>query len=93
MGKRDCAILRLLWDNALQRFEVAGVSIGDRDGKLWIKGKGRMQRESVDLSAKSIAAIEDWLGVRGGVNGLEPLFIALDNKCYGMRLSGRSIGF
>jgi integrase/recombinase XerC len=91
-GKRDYAILRLLWDNALRRFEVAGVSIGDyREGKLWIKGKGRMQRESVDLSAKSIAAIEDWLGVRGSVNGLDPLFIALDNKCYGMRLSGRSI--
>ena len=65
MGKRDYAIMRLLWDNALRRFEVSGVSIGDyREGKLWIKGKGRMQRESVDLSAKSIAAIEDWLGVR-----------------------------
>lgn len=92
MGKRDYAILRLLWDNALRRGEVAGVSIGDfRDGKLWIKGKGRMQRESVDLSAKSIAAIEDWLGVRGSENGLDPLFIALDRKCFGMRLSGRSI--
>jgi integrase/recombinase XerC len=84
--------LRLLWDNALRRFEVAGVSIGDyREGKLWIKGKGRMQRESVDLSAKSIAAIEDWLGVRGSENGLDPLFVALDRKCFGMRLSGRSI--
>ena len=62
-----------------------------REGKLWIKGKGRMQRESVDLSAKSIAAIEDWLGVRGSVNSLDPLFVALDNKCFGMRLSGRSI--
>ena len=92
MGKRDYAIMRLLWDNALRRFEVSGVSIGDyREGKLWIKGKGRMQRESVDLSAKSIAAIEDWLGVRESENGLDPLFIALDNKCYGMRLSGRSI--
>lgn len=92
MGKRDYAILRLLWDNALRRFEVSGVSIGDyREGKLWIKGKGRMQRESVDLSAKSISAIEAWLGVRESENGLDPLFIALDNKCYGMRLSGRSI--
>lgn len=92
MGKRDYAILRLLWDNALRRGEVAGVSIGDyREGKLWIKGKGRMQRESVDLSAKSIAAIEDWLGVRGSENGLDPLFVALDRKCFGMRLSGRSI--
>jgi integrase/recombinase XerC len=92
MGKRDYAILRLLWDNALWRFEVAGVSIGDyREGKLWIKGKGRMQRESVDLSVKSIGAIEDWLGVRGSEHGLDPLFIALDNKCYGMRLSGKSI--
>jgi integrase/recombinase XerC len=91
-GKRDYAILRLLWDNALRRFEVAGVSIGDyRDGKLWIKGKGQMQRESVDLSVKSIAAIEDWLGVRGSENVLDPLFVALDNKCFGMRLSGRSI--
>jgi integrase/recombinase XerC len=52
------------------------------------KGKGRMQRESVDLSAKSIGAIEDWLGVRGSANGLDPLFIDLGNKCFGMRLSG-----
>jgi integrase/recombinase XerC len=91
-GKRDYAILRLLWDNALRRFEVAGVSIGDyREGKLWIKGKGQMQRESVDLSVRSIGAIEDWLGVRGSINVLDPLFVALDHKCFGMRLSGRSI--
>ena len=92
MGKRDYAILRLLWDNALRRGEVGHLSIGDFEGnKLWIKGKGRMQKESIDLSVKTVQALSEWLIVRGSNSKLEPLFISLDNHSKGMKLSTRSI--
>jgi integrase/recombinase XerC len=91
-GKRDYAIARLLWDNALRRVEIERLTIGDFDKpKLWIRGKGRSEKELIDLSAKSINAIEDWLTVRGIVINSDPLFIALDNRSYGRPISGRSI--
>jgi integrase/recombinase XerC len=90
-GKRDYAILRLLWDNALRRGELVATNIGDfRDEKLWIIGKGKTQRQSIDLAPQTLAALEEWVAVRGGqVN--EPIFIALDARSYGHRLSGRSV--
>jgi integrase/recombinase XerC len=91
-GKRDYAIARLLWDNALRRVEIERLSIGDFESpKLWIRGKGRGEKELIDLSAKSVRALDEWLAVRGSNIATEPLFIALDNHGYGKRLSGRSI--
>jgi integrase/recombinase XerC len=91
-GKRDYAIARLLWDNALRRNEVQQLKIEDyKPPQLWIWGKGRTQQELIDLSKKSILAIEDWLSVRGSSNPADPLFIALDNRSYGKPISGRSI--
>jgi integrase/recombinase XerC len=91
-GKRDYAIARLLWDNALRRIEIERLDFGDyQRPKLWILGKGRGEREAIDLSAKSIQALDEWLAVRGSCRDDKPLFIALDNHGYGSRLSGRSI--
>jgi integrase/recombinase XerC len=91
-GKRDYAIARLLWDNALRRIEIQRLTIADYNPpQLWIWGKGRGEKELVDLSKKSIAAIEDWLSVRGTTEATKPLFIALDNRSYGKPISGRSI--
>jgi integrase/recombinase XerC len=67
-GKRDLAILRLLWDNALRRAEVCTLNIEDYqsgEGKLWIKGKGKLTKESITLSTKAIRLIDDWLGAIG----------------------------
>jgi integrase/recombinase XerC len=90
-GKRDYAILRLLWDNALRRGELVATNIGDlRDGKLWIIGKGKTQQQSIDLAPRTLAALEEWLAVRGGAAN-EPIFIALDGRSYGKRLAGRSV--
>jgi len=90
-GKRDYAILRLLWDNALRRGELVAVNIGDlRDGKLWIIGKGKSQQQSIDLAPRTLAAVEAWLAVRVGNIG-EPIFIAVDGRSHGKRLSGRSV--
>jgi integrase/recombinase XerC len=93
-GKRDRAILRLLWDNALRRNEIRLANVKDFDpqtGKLWIQGKGKMQKEAIDLSAQAIAAIQLWLEARGKVNNSQPLFCTLDRATNGHRLSGNAI--
>jgi integrase/recombinase XerC len=90
-GKRDYAILRLLWDNALRRGELVAANVADlRDERLWIVGKGKLQQESIDLAPRTLAAVREWLAVRAG-RADEPMFIALDGRSYGKRLSGRSV--
>jgi integrase/recombinase XerC len=55
-GKRDYAILRLLWDNALRRGEIESADIKDIDTEgrtLAIFGKGRgQQKETVSLTVR-----------------------------------------
>jgi integrase/recombinase XerC len=90
-GKRDYAILRLLWDNAIRRGELVSTNIEDfRDGRLWILRKGKLQKQPIDLAARTAAAVEEWLTVREG-QANEPIFIALDGRSHGKRLSGRSV--
>lgn len=92
-GKRDYAIMRLLWDNALRRSEITAANIEDfQQDKLWIIRKGKIQKQAVDLAEKTRSALIEWLSVRGGKPS-EPLFIALDNHTCGNRLSGRSLGY
>ena len=93
-GKRDYAILRLLWSNALRRGEIVSCNIKDFDpeaGTLAILGKGRgTQKELISLKEKTVAALVEWVEVRQGEPG-EPLFIALDNKNRGHRLTGTAL--
>lgn len=94
-GKRDYALLRLLWDNALRRGEVAQADIKDLDlesRKLWILGKGRgSQKEAVSLSLPTVKALGEWLLSRKELDINQPLFIALDRASYGHRLTGTAI--
>jgi integrase/recombinase XerC len=92
-GVRDYALIRLLWDNALRRGEVSGANVGDFDvkgRKLWIKGKGRIDKSAINLNPVTVSAIADWLDIRGGVSSSDPLFISLDHP-NGERLQGRGI--
>jgi integrase/recombinase XerC len=94
-GKRDYALLRLLWDNALRRGEVAKANIGDFDAEgkiLKIRGKGRgTEIEIIKLAISTVEAICEWLRARGDMNLNAPLFIALDNANKGHRLTGSAI--
>jgi integrase/recombinase XerC len=93
-GKRDIAILRLLWDNALRRAEVCGLSIADYqpgERQLLIKGKGRLSKESISLSVKAITFIDDWLTSIGHRTKDKPLFCTVDRATFGHRLSGNAI--
>ena len=73
---RDMAIIRLLFDLALRRGEVAMLDLMDFDvraNRLWIKGKGRREREAITLPPRTVAALKTWLRYRGKEPG--PLFI------------------
>jgi integrase/recombinase XerC len=73
---RDVAIIRVLFDLALRRGEVAALDLKDLDvraSRLWIKGKGRREREAITLPTRTVAALKAWLRHRGKEPG--PLFI------------------
>ena len=94
-GKRDFAILRLLWENALRRNEVVSTNIGDFDYEarsLQILGKGRgSQKSLVSLNIGSANAIQDWLSCFKTKKADQPLFHALDPANRGHRLTGTAI--
>lgn len=94
-GKRDYALLRLLWDNALRRAEITQADIKDLDAdsrKLWICGKGRgEQKEAIALSVATVKALQEWLLARREIDINQPLFVALDRAHQGHRLSGTAV--
>ncbi len=93
-GKRDLAILRLLWDNALRRAEVCALNREDyvpTDSQLWIKGKGKLSKDPIRLSRKAMALINDWLQAIGPHPRTSPLFCTLDRATHGHRLSGNAL--
>ena len=94
-GKRDYAILRLLWDNALRRSEISLADLKDLDSDrrsllILSKGKGS-QKIAVTLSRPTVEALKDWMHARKESDLERPLFIALDRASYGHRLTGTAI--
>lgn len=94
-GKRDYALLTLLWGNALRRGEVAAANIKDLDmsaGTLRIYGKGKgNEAEVVSLGKTAISALRNWLKGRGKVGVNELLFCSTHPGYWGQRLSTTSI--
>jgi integrase/recombinase XerC len=94
-GKRDFAILRLLWDNALRRNEVVSANIGDFDYEgrsLQILGKGHgSQKSLISLNIGTANAIQDWLSQFETIDLKQPLFHALDQGHRGHRLTGTAV--
>lgn len=93
-GKRDYAMMRLLWDNGLRRSEIINLNISDfNDGEhcLKIQGKGRIGKETIYLSDKTSFAIKQWLECYYNPQPESPLFISVANNSNGNRLTGKSI--
>ena len=95
-GKRDYALLRLLWGNALRRNEVSLLNINDFDSDvqtLRILGKGRgTEAEVIELGDATVEALASWLEASRGVRpDTAPLFTALDFHNSGHRLTGDGI--
>lgn len=90
-GIRDLAIVRLLFDLGLRREEVVELDAEHiSDGAVWIRGKGRSDREPMTMPAATAAAIADWIRIRGAGDG--PLFQPLDrNAKAGDRLTASGL--
>jgi len=74
-GARDVAILRLLFGLALRRGEVAALLISDVDlnrGLIAVKGKGRSEKEFLEIPPKVAESLSAWMDVRGTESG--PMF-------------------
>jgi integrase/recombinase XerC len=58
VGKRDYALMRLLWDNALRQSEITRLNIKDWQGeRLWIYRKGKVETQSVSLAVKTLGSL------------------------------------
>lgn len=94
-GVRDCAILILLWGNALRRSEVVNCDVSDYSPslrELVITGKGKIgQPETISLGSGAIASIDRWLTKRGKYTRSDPLFCAVHKGYWGNRLHTHSI--
>ena len=91
-GRRDRAVLHLLFDLALRREEVVHLDLGDVDVEkktISILGKKRTQKETLTVPEPTMAALVSWIEVRGDESG--PLFHNFDRAGKGERLTGRSI--
>ncbi len=91
-GRRDRALLRLLFDIALRRGEVVSLDLEHvdlRDGTVAVLGKGRTGRVKVTLPKATKAALDAWIVLRGSDAGA--LFVSLDRASRGHRLTGRGV--
>lgn len=91
-GRRDRAVLHLLYDLALRREEVVRLDLADLDleaGTLLVLGKKRTQKERLTVPAPTREALAAWVAVRGTEPG--PLFLNFDRAGKGERLTGRSV--
>lgn len=93
-GRRDLAILRMLFDLGLRRSEVAGLDVEHLDleaspATLAVLGKGRTGRVKVTLPEPTCEVLAAWLAVREA--GAGALFVNYDRAGKGERLSAMSI--
>jgi integrase/recombinase XerC len=94
-GKRDYALLHLLWSNALRRNEAASLDIShfDPDARtLAILGKGKgTNRVIISLSNATINALLEWLNSRHCFNLNAALFCSVSRNQNGHRLTGEAM--
>ena len=104
-ARRDRAILACLFDLGLRRAELCNLDRVDveagpggtplagsgRPAAIWIRGKGRTEKERMTLPDQTAAALVEWIEARGNESG--PLFHRLDGPkpAPDVRLSGESV--
>jgi integrase/recombinase XerC len=93
---RDAVLVRLMFDLGLRRGEVTGLDVEDlepKERRLWIRGKGRAQKEARTLPEPTFAAIAAWIDVRARFVPPEQkaMFIGLAGRVRGQRLTGRGL--
>ena len=94
IGMRDAAVVAIMIGTGLRREEVTTLNFEDYDSenaKLIVRGKRSKQRTAY-LGDGSLAALNDWLEIRGTDPG--PLFLAVSkggNVMHGHRLTPQAI--
>ena len=89
---RDRAILRLLYDLALRRGEIASLDLNDLDletNRVQVIGKGEREASFLTLPEPTTEALALWIETRGHEPG--PLFTNFDRAGKTGRLTGTSI--
>jgi len=90
---RDVAMLRLLHDIGLRRGELVALDAADvelHECRVFVMGKGRNEKQALTLPEPTLAALREWLELRGGEPG--PLFVNFDRARKGDgRLTGAAI--
>jgi site-specific recombinase XerD len=92
-GIRDAAILAILYSAGLRRAEIVGLDLSDyslREERLLVRGKGGKERLAW-LNRGAVAAMRDWLTIRGDESG--PLFMPINksNRLMERRLTTQAI--
>ena len=96
-AKRDRAVFLLMSTCGLRCCEVTRADIGDIHevqgvACLAIMGKGRDSKDAfVKLSEPVLAAIREYISVRGQVSENEPLFASCSKRNKGQRLTTRTV--
>ncbi len=90
VGKRDKAIIELMYSSALRLSELSGLNINSIDvGAKYLKVVGKGNKERIlPFGDKASHALVDWLSSRSKLN---PVSDALFINKFGGRLSNRSI--
>lgn len=98
LGKRDRAILELLYATGMRVSELVGLNLDDidfRNQSVRVRGKGRRER-IVPFGSKAKEALEAYLGVRGELlieapeDKRDPMALFLNYQ--GTRITTRSVG-
>ena len=96
-AKRNYAIFALISSCGLRTIEVVRANVGDIHrvagvAVLDIQGKGHSSKDAfVKLTEPVMAAIREYLELRGEVNDNEPLFASCSRRNKGQRLTTRTI--
>jgi integrase/recombinase XerD len=92
-GKRDFALINLLFRTGLRLIEIARADIVDLqieedEALLWVRGKGRDGKDDfVVLTEETLNPIIEYLRVRKAKNTKEPLFPSLSDRNNGKRIT------
>ncbi len=91
LGRRDLAMLELLYSSGLRLAELVGLDLGDldlRDGTARVLGKGSKTR-ILPVGRKACEAVAAWLKARGELAGPDSEALFVSQR--GTRISPRSV--
>src|SRR5262249_42371558 len=96
-ARRDRCVVAMLYDLGLRRGELVGSELADLEpgpagpAAVWIRGKGRSEKERLTVPPPTARALQEWIAARGDHPG--PLVHRLDGVRpeEHRRLSGESI--